>query len=52
MPRQGAARPSVLAFKKVDVLVNRGTADVAAPRQFGHIELSSLVGGIVPKEAR
>ena len=39
-------------FQKVDVLVSRGVADVADPRQFGHIELSSLVGGIVAKEAR
>ena len=42
----------VLVFQKVDVLVSRGAADVADPRQFGHIQLTSLVGGIVPKEAR
>ena len=41
-----------LCFQKVDVLVIRGAADVADPRQFRHIELSSLVGGIVAKEAR
>ena len=39
-------------FQKVDVLVSRGAADIADPRQFGHIQLTSLVGGIVAKEAR
>ena len=39
-------------FQKIDVLVSRGAADVADSRQFGHIQLSSLVGGIVAKEAR
>ena len=41
-----------LVFQKTDVLVSRGAADVADPRQFGHAQLPSLVGGVMPKEAR
>ena len=44
--------PVFLSFQKTYVLVSRGAADVADPRQFGHIQLPSFVGGIVPKEAR
>ena len=31
-----------LCFQKSNVLVSRGAADVADPRQFGHIQLTSL----------
>ena len=50
--RNREPRLPVLAFQKVDVLVSCGAADVADSRQFGHIELSLLVGGIVAKESR
>ena len=43
--------PSIF-FQKVYILISCGAADVADPRQFGHIHLTSFVGGIVPKEAR
>ena len=52
MVKTGSLGSLFSAFQKVDVLVSRGAADVADSRQFGHIELSSLEGGVVPKEAR
>lgn len=36
---------------KVLYTCNRGAADVADPRQFGHVQLTSLVGGMMAKEA-
>ena len=44
--------PVPLSFQKVDVLVSRGAADVADPRKLGHIQLTSLVCGIVAEESR
>ena len=40
-----------LCFQKSNVLVCGGSADVADPCQFRHIQLLTLVGGIVAKES-
>ena len=40
-----------LSFQESNVLVSCGAADVADPRRFGHIELSSLVSGMVSKKS-
>ena len=40
----------LLSFPKSNVFVNCGSADVAGPCQFRHIQLLALVGGIVAKE--
>ena len=42
--------PVPLCFQKSNVLVCGGSADVADPCEFRHIQLLALVGGIVAKE--
>ena len=40
----------MLYFQKSNVFVNCGSADVADPCEFRHIQLLALVGGIVAEE--
>ena len=40
----------LLCFQKSNVLVCGGSADVADPCEFRHIQLLALVGGIVAEE--
>ena len=40
----------ILCFQKSNVFVGGGSADVADPCQFRHIQLLALVGGVVAKE--
>ena len=49
---QGASHGSLfdLSFQKSNVFVCGGSADVADPCEFRHIQLLALVGGVVAKE--
>ena len=43
-------RSNFLSFQKSNVFVNCGSADVADPCEFRHIQPLALVGGVVAKE--
>ena len=46
----GSGCGTILCFQKSYVFVNCGSADVADPCEFRHIQLLALVCGAVPKE--
>ena len=48
--RSGISHSFYLSLQKSNVLVDSRAAQVADPRQFGHIQLPLLVGVVVPKE--
>ena len=43
---------SHLCFQKRNIFVNRSPAQITNSCQFADVELSALVGGVVPKESR